>query len=286
VNEATPIVIGGLGGSGTRVPAEALLDSGVYLGNELNRARDNLVFTALFKRPRWLARAGDARVHRQLDTFMRHMRGRRYRPADYARLAGSVVDHDPMIGRREAASRALAAVRNRPRGGPDADGSWGWKEPNSHVYLPHLIDHFPDLRFVYVARHGLDMAFSRNRQQLGLWGRRFGVEPPADGGAAPAAQLDYWIAATRRAIEVGGERLGSRFLLLRYEDMCAAPATELRRLLEFAGVAHDEALIGGLAASVKAPASAGRWRRHHHAFTPAQLAAVESFGFDVSPRPA
>ena len=48
-----PLVIGGLGGSGTRVVADILLAQGWYLGQDLNRAKDNLLFTLLFKRPYW-----------------------------------------------------------------------------------------------------------------------------------------------------------------------------------------------------------------------------------------
>jgi Sulfotransferase family len=281
VSDGAPIVIGALGGSGTRVAAQALIDSGAYLGSKFNQAHDNLVFTALFKRPRWFARAGEPAVHRQLDTFVRHMQGRRYGPGDYGRLASSLVDHDPEVDLRESARRVLAAVRSRPARLLTGDRPWGWKEPNSHVYLPQLIDHFPDMRFVYVARHGLDMAYSRNKTQLHMWGPRFGVAPPADNAAAPAAQVDYWIAATRRAVELGGERLGDRFLFLRYDDMCRAPEAELQRLLEFARLPCDDAIAGRLAAGVRPTGSIGRWRAHGEEFTPEQLAAVESFGFEV-----
>lgn len=277
-----PIVVGALGGSGTRVVAEALIDSGVYLGHELNRARDNLVFTALFKRPRWLARATEAQVHRHLDTFARYMEGRRYRPGDYARLAGAAISHDPFAGRRESVERVWAAVRGRPRGRGGGDAGWGWKEPNSHVLLPQLIDHFPGLRFVYVARHGLDMAFSRNRQQLALWGPRFGVPLPESEKAAATAQVDYWIAATRRAVEIGSDRLGDHFLFLRHDDLCRAPEAELRRLLGFAGVEHDDAHVVRLASRVQTPPSTARWRAHAGTFTAAQVDAVASFGFQVA----
>jgi Sulfotransferase family len=281
VSDAAPIVIGALGGSGTRVLAEALIDSGVDLGSEFNRARDNLVFTALFKRPRWLSGAGDAEIHRQLDTFARYMQGRRRGPGDYARLVRSVVDHDPALGMRESAARVVPAARHRPGGRLAAGQPWGWKEPNSHVFLPPLIDHFADLRFVYVARHGLDMAFTRNKTQLHMWGPRFGVPAPADAAAEPGSQVDYWIAATRRAVELGETRLGDRFLFLRYDDLCRAPAAELRRLLEFAALPHDDAHVAHLAAGVRSPDSLGRWRAHGAgSFTPEQVAAVESFGFE------
>jgi hypothetical protein len=282
-DEAAPIVTGALGGSGTRVPAQALIDAGVYLGSELNRARDNLVFTALFRRPRWYASAGDAEFHRQLDTFVRYMQGHRYRPGDYARMGRAVLDHDPAQSMRQSAARVLAAVRGRAAGASARGRPWGWKEPNAHVFLPRLIDHFPGLRFVYVARNGLDMAFSRNRNQLRMWGALFGVEPAAEPAAEPGAQLDFWIAATRRALELGHERLGNRFLFLRYDDLCRAPEPELRRLLEFAQLEHDEAMLGRLASGVRTPDSVGRWRKHGTAlFTAAQLESVRSFGFDVS----
>jgi hypothetical protein len=235
-------VIGALGGSGTRVAAQALIDGGAYLGDRLNQARDNLVFTEMFKQPDWFACASDEEVHGRLDDFAALM--------------------------REHAGAAPV---------------WGWKEPNSHVLLPHLIDHFPGLRYVYVARHGLDMAYSRNQTQLRIWGARFGVAAPDD-APAPEAQVDFWIAATRRAVELGRERLGERFLFLRFEDLCRAPEVQIGRLLEFAGLDHDDAIVRRLAAEVEAPASMGRWRRNAGIFTPAQIEAVGSFGFDVELR--
>jgi hypothetical protein len=282
VSAAGPIVIGALGGSGTRVPAQALIECGAHLGVELNRARDNLIFTALFKRPRWLARASDARIHRQLDTFVRYMRGGRYGPADYARLLGSVIDHEPALDLRRSARRVSRAVAHRP--GPEAAAAavWGWKEPNSHVFLPQLIDHFAGLRYVHVVRHGLDMAYARNRTQLEVWGPRFGIPVPGEGPAQAGAQLDLWIATTRRALRLG-ERLGERFLLLRFEDLCREPERELRRVLELAGLEVSHDALGRLAAGVHVPDSAGRWRARERApFSAAQLDAVEALGFEVA----
>ncbi|MGH2978516.1 MAG: sulfotransferase family protein [Solirubrobacterales bacterium] len=282
MSDAAPIVIGALGGSGTRVLAEALIEAGAHLGSEFNRARDNLVFTALFKRPRWFSRAGDARIHRQLDTFVRYMRGHRYSPGDYARLAGSVIDHEPTLGLGQSARRVSRAVTHRP--GADAAGApvWGWKEPNSHVFLPQLIDHFPGLRYVHVVRHGLDMAYTRNKTQLEIWGAHFGVPMPAGDEAAEAnAQLDFWIATTRRAMDLG-DRLGERFMLMRYDDLCREPERELRRLFDRAGLDVDAAALTRVAAGVESPDSVGRWRaRGSDRFSAEQLAAVESFGFDV-----
>lgn len=48
-----PVVIGGIGGSGTRIVAEILSRWGFYIGNDLNKFNDKLLYTLLFKRPKW-----------------------------------------------------------------------------------------------------------------------------------------------------------------------------------------------------------------------------------------
>ena len=45
-----PVVIGGIGGSGTRLIAQCLKELGYLMGADLNPAYDNLWFTLLFKR--------------------------------------------------------------------------------------------------------------------------------------------------------------------------------------------------------------------------------------------
>ena len=45
-----PVVVGGVGGSGTRLIAECLKEAGYFMGADINDAKDNLWFTLLFKR--------------------------------------------------------------------------------------------------------------------------------------------------------------------------------------------------------------------------------------------
>ena len=44
-----PVAIGGVGGSGTRLIANCLEELNYYIGSDLNKAKDNLWFTLLFK---------------------------------------------------------------------------------------------------------------------------------------------------------------------------------------------------------------------------------------------
>ena len=58
-SDKCPFVIGGVGGSGTRVFADILQKAGCYIGTRLNKAKDSQVFVPLYDK--WIPRilAGD-----------------------------------------------------------------------------------------------------------------------------------------------------------------------------------------------------------------------------------
>lgn len=49
------------------------------------------------------------------------------------------------------------------------NGVWGWKEPNSRMFLPNLKEVFPNMKYVHVIRDGVYMSRSTNRNQLIQW---------------------------------------------------------------------------------------------------------------------
>lgn len=67
-----PIAVGGVGGSGTRVVAQILSTAGIYMGDDLNIAHDNLWFTLLFKRQDIL-KATDEEFRNCVSIFVRAM---------------------------------------------------------------------------------------------------------------------------------------------------------------------------------------------------------------------
>jgi hypothetical protein len=256
-SQAGPVAIGGVGGSGTRLVADMLLELGFYLGADLNYERDNLWFTLLFKRPEWYAKecAGDASgIHMALRLFERVMIGGRHPSMAELRLlvcAASrfAVRGRPPTGRGRGIGWPWGRVRSMLRADPaDLDGyrGWGWKEPNTHIFLPQLADHFDNLTYVHVIRHGLDMAYSRNQFQLHNWGSLFGVEPPASPELLPRASLRYWARSNLRAVELGESLLGPRFLLINYDALCRDPETGVNALLELLGCSVSAAKRGRL----------------------------------------
>jgi len=278
-------VIGALGGSGTRAVARICEELGIFLGRDLNEAHDNLGFTLLFKRPKWLAHATAEDVGRALALFEKTQTGTgeitaaetRFVWRAAIRMAFTGHDHEmrgsglwPLVRARRLL-RADSKLR---------ETSWGWKEPNSHVYLEHLARCFPDLRFIYVLRHGLDMAYSRNRAQLYNWGPRFGVF--TKGRAHSCANLEYWCAATRHALEEGPRRLGTRFLRLDFDRLCTEPMAVLPGLMQFLGDTQSDDAAARLARHLSPPASIGRYRLHEWgSLDAAHIDYVRSLGFDV-----
>jgi hypothetical protein len=165
-------------------------------------------------------------------------------------------------------------------GAPRAPRPWGWKEPNTHVVLARLAPLLPGLRYVHVARNGLDMAYSSNQAQLRLWGPPFlGLESL---DPSPRLALKYWREVHRRVLEAGKE-LGDRFLMLDYDRLCREPEEGLDAFLRFLGARPEAETRARLLASIRVPESAGRYRRHPRGdFDAEDVAFARDLGFDTS----
>lgn len=278
-----PFAIGGCGGSGTRVVAEILGRMGVFMGRELNAALDNLWFTSLFKRPAWYRRnrgnAGEFRLKCEL--FEKAMTGSGPLSAEES----AILNEYSTNRARRMEKRGLAWAPRRfigpAPGGNGRFAAWGWKEPNTHIFIEELAANFREMKYVHVIRHGLDMALSSNQRQIGNWGWLFDLEEPAFGEQAPLVALDYWIRANRRAVDVGARLLGERFILLSYDRLCASPALEIERLKNFLGIEVDASLMDGLSAVPRVSESSGRYKRRLSIFDKERMDAVRAFGFEI-----
>ncbi|RLQ23694.1 hypothetical protein DWB85_00625 [Seongchinamella sediminis] len=276
--DASPIVIGGVGGSGTRLVISLLRKMGVTFGGELNDSLDNLWFSLLFVR-RSILLQSDEELDKLAWLFTNAMRHGVELTDELRGLLDTACacDRSPVIPREQLvqARESLlgAPLRNR------RDEHWGWKEPNSHVLLPQLDRCFPQMKFVYVMRNGLDMAFSNNHNQLQyFWG-----DLMLEGDTSPTPQnlLRYWIAAHKR-MQGFRQRLGHRLHFLSFDRLCQDPEGELEALREFAGIQISRKAVTELAANVSPPATMGRFRnRDLSIFDPADVEFVRQLGFDV-----
>jgi Sulfotransferase family len=220
-----PGVIGATGGSGTRVVARILREAGMYIGERRNDYEDALD----------LGEYSDRWVNR----FM---------------TAGAAV------AKRTVAAMAqdLAAVlRGHLTAMPPDAVAWGWKEPRSIYLLPFYDVVLPELRFVHFVRDGRDMAFSENQQQLRKHGRAV-IGSSRLPWRRRMESIELWTRVNLLAAEYGERQMGDRYLRIRFEDLCADPATTGERIGRFFGLEEDVA--GEARAHVKPPATLGRWR--------------------------
>lgn len=267
----TPVAIGGVGGSGTRLVANLLQQAGFHLGDDLNDSSDTLWFTLLFKR-QGILEVEDAEFDLLVRTLVSALRrGQPLDPASEARVH-ELAAHDrpqhPAAWLRERTASLLAAT-----GQPPVDGPWGWKEPNTHVVIERLWRRLPDLRYVHVVRNGLDMAYSSNQNQLRLWGNRV---LGADGAVTPARSLAYWCHVHRRMRGLLGAN-AARMYWLDYDALCLDPDSELPKLCAFLG--HPAGNGTSCRDQIHPPRPSRRPDDPAATFAPDDLAFVHSLGY-------
>lgn len=274
----SPVAVGGVGGSGTRLIAQILRHLGFYLGDDLNKASDNLWFTLLFKRTElWeVGQAGDS-IDQAVQAFRAVMVGdTSLSPAQVDWIESLAVVDRPQhnsawLGERVESLRRVAALQSQRH------GRWGWKEPNTHIFWDRLQGAFPRMKYIHVMRNGLDMAHSSNQNQLRLWGSFF--LNSTEYQMSPFWSLKFWCCVHRRILALG-KNMPGQFLLLNYDDFCSSPEASLKPLLTFLEIDAGAVVEDSLLNLVLPPQSIGHFRQFGLAvFDPADVEFAKSLGF-------
>ena len=275
---SNPVVIGGLGGSGTRLIVQCLSESGFYIGGDLNQASDNLWFTLLFKNSDIL-RISDKEFGQLMTIFLKGMRGSElfnlHELDILERLScqNRLQHSSAYLTQRVYSLWANSKVNNLA-------GHWGWKEPNTHIVLHRLLKCFPEIKYIHVVRNGLDMAFSKNQNQLKFWGSHFYGR---DVDVSAHAALNFWCKMNKRILDIG-KTMHSNFLFLNYEHFCLKPEDGLDQLLEFADVSQSSFDRSVLLRLIKTPNTIGRFRAHDlTVFNQEDIDYVAELGFPIVP---
>lgn len=246
--------IGGLGGSGTRLVANLLHEHNIPIGCSLNGALDNLLFSLMFRRPSWCKDfPSNSVILEAIDIYLRIMcsnSGDFDLPSDKNYIHSLIKSNDTSIF---SESEWHAHVDNHLRKNESKNqcfSNWGWKEPNTHVFVPQLNLYNSKMKYVHVVRDGLYMMNSNNKYQLNMWAGKFNVKRSDDTNDALDA-LRYWIAANQQAINYGVRELDKRFYLLNYDLFCKQPEKEAENLLCFLEVPVNGDIIQNISNKVK-----------------------------------
>jgi hypothetical protein len=245
------IVVGGVGGSGTRMIITILKELGLNIGNDLNEANDNLTFTLLFKHLGTLTLSND-NIHNfvkiiKKEIYHSPLSSNEINIVDSLSTKGRPGHDYPWIQDRANHLKQLHKSNPIPRyhtkSKPLMD-KWGWKEPNSHIIMKSLHELYPSMKFIMVVRNGFDMAFSTNQNQLRLWGPVFlpkeYVKYDKHGHIiyTPRVSFKYWRIIHEKVISES-KQMKSNFLMINYDDMCSHPEKWLIILFDFLNLSHD-----------------------------------------------
>ena len=277
--------VGGLGGSGTSLVAATLRDHNIHIGNTLNRSLDNLFFSLLFRRPSWFIEfPSNAVIVEAIDIYIRNMlcsTGEFDLPSDEAYVNSLIESEDTTLySKEEWQSHIQTQLRENQRRSTTSS-IWGWKEPNTHIYIDQLNHYNEKMKYIHVVRDGIYMMNSRNKNQLEMWKRKFNLENTIDSTISLAA-LRYWITANRQAIDYGIENLKNRFYLLDYDIFCKQTEQEAINLLSFLDAPINAETINQLVSKIKHKAIDPQFRSTIFKSLPQDLAKQYTDYIDLS----
>jgi len=244
-----PTICGGVGGSGTRVITQVLIESGFFMGKELNQSNDFL----------------------HMGKVLPELRGMLKKNGIKKSVATSLFVNEQL--------HEIQRIMNQDMKGENYVG-WGWKVPPNFFLLEYLYDVFPDAKYIHVIRNGLDMAFSENENQLRNWGFYFGLDDA--GLTREALLLKYWLAANRHAVLSGNKLFPKKFLLIKFEDLCFFPNETLDRIFKFLNISISNEKIDSIANFIVPPKSIGRFKSEDLShFDDNDFELMNDFGYAV-----
>jgi hypothetical protein len=274
-SQISPVAIGGVGGSGTRLIANCLEELNYHIGSDLNKAKDNLWFTLLFKHIDILD-YNDEQLKDLLNIFLQGMLTDKPLSEAHISAVNELVHDNRHLPKEFFEERAASLTLSHNNAKKFTN--WGWKEPNTHIILDRLISYMPNMKYIHVMRNGLDMAHSANQNQQFLWGKKFVGDHFKQ---TPYYSLKYWCIVHQRLLKIA-KPMGNHFLLLNFDDFCSNPELEIPKLLDFLGAPSDDTMIEKFSSLIKAPASIGRYKEFGtDIFDQDDLCFVESLGFST-----
>lgn len=220
---SSPLVIVGIGGSGTRVYTRLAEATGRHMGSIQNDSSDRY---ALFH----LANHWCEPVHRAWQ------------------------DGRPLPDAIKFEAELAASVKWHRRGATAS--AWGWKQPRSIHLLPALDAAYAgDLLVLHAMRDGRDVAFGKDihlRQTA-----PFTVPAALREESSPIQLAHIWTTVNDLAADFGEQVLRERYLRISLEDLCREPERLTGEILDFIG---GDASPGQLEGIVQTPDTIGRWR--------------------------
>lgn len=237
-NTQGPIFVVGTPRSGTTLCAEILgRHSTIYTGGE------NHFFEDVYARRDQLGplEAGEEGVGRVVERLL-SIYGR-YNQLDDQHLVDAMNTTGAVEAHLKAHCRSYAECLNAFMGlqmQRAGKRRWGNNTPKDIFHAGEILELFPTAKFVVCVRDLRDFMLSyRNRWRVTTPEHRERLRALYH----PILTALLWKATVQRALSLRAAQGGGRVLLLRYEDLVAAPEKTVRRLCAFLGVVFEPSML-------------------------------------------
>ncbi len=215
------ICIGGIGGSGTRLFADIFAEH-MYMGPTINDSSDNITFTLLFKRIQSLS-ISQNEFKSLFTIFSKVMTKQELSRKDKSNITAIYLEktrQDYLYDKKLAYDLSMFGDNKI-----ENITNWGWKEPNTHVLLPHILKMGPEYKYIHIYRDAFSSAINRNQNQVKFWYSR---------KVTPVISVDYWIMVQEKMIKLKEQHPNSIFFI-DYTTFIKSPEYYMSDLEKFTG---------------------------------------------------
>lgn len=229
MQQSNPIIVGGSGGSGTRVVHAILQKAGIFMGKDINGTGDS------FYEYSNNTINGMLTITKSINYNLIDL------PLDFTFDRLKKLQDLVTIYNKDVPSDAI---------------TWGYKNPRYIYLLPFFAKIYPKSYFIYVVRDGRDMAISENQNQFrDFYKQIFDIDNVNN--QIGSAQL--WNHVNSQGYNVGKKLFNDNYQVVRYEDLCTKPEQTIKTM--FSKLDFEIENIKSLIDLVKPTTSNGRYKK-------------------------
>lgn len=263
----TPLIVLGMHRSGTTLVSNVLDQLGLFMGSDKEVNNESLSFLLLndkllhFTHSFWDEVSGAYHFFDNIEAIEHAVNMLNYTFLDNAFFK-------QYLGRKK-----FDSVR----------GKWGWKDPRNTITFPLWLSIFPNAKFVFVYRNGVDVANSLTTRETN---QKFDITVPAYSSRSRdmASAFQLWQDYNRFYLKHKLLIAQDNVFEIRYESFLGDPAPIIHGLANFAGIETQQETIEAISATINRDrAFSFVFDKEHQAFyqTIKDGPLMEKFGYNA-----
>lgn len=207
----SPVIIVGMHRSGTSLLTHILAEMGLYIGNQLDKHNESVLFKGINNR------------------LLLEVGASWFRPEPFL----TKLNQEGFV--QNQAERAFRWVEEGigQYGQVRPEQGWGWKDPRNTLTLPVWLHVFPNAKVINIERHGIDVSLSLQRREIKRIPYQVFGRAKEKGMFPPTIKTAYELWCLHLRIVEGLHNQCFKWMSIRYEDLLSNPKTSIVDLQEY-----------------------------------------------------